>query len=363
MKTKLFTLFFVLASSTGTIFASMQIGDLYYNIDVINKTAEVTCQQQWPSSNYEYLTAVVIPEFIEVNSNTFTVTRIGSSAFHDSFVTSVTIGDSVTSIGSSAFARCSGLTNIEIPNNVTVIENSAFSECYRLTSVTLGNNVTEIGAWVFQNCSSLTNIEIPDSVTVIGDKAFESCTGLTNVTIGSSVTEIGTQAFSGCRGITSITCKAIIPPVCSNLVFSSVDISIPVYVPETSIPTYRRTKQWSSFTNYVALDSISEEAYIEEDYSVQYLDRNYNALHAEIITLHVPVAPIIEGFTFMGWQASGMLEEDGIVLQAIYTANEPSAAPDVVANPANPAQKLIRNGNVYILTDTKTYTIQGQGVK
>ena len=54
---------------------------------------------------------------------------------------------------------------------------------------------------------------------------------------------------------------------------------------------------------------------------------------------------------------------DGITLQAVYQADAPTSAPAVYTNPANPAQKLIKNGNVYILTDDKTYTITGQQVK
>ena len=54
---------------------------------------------------------------------------------------------------------------------------------------------------------------------------------------------------------------------------------------------------------------------------------------------------------------------DTITIQAVYQANTPTNAPAVYTNPANPAQKLIKNGNVYILTDDKTYTITGQQVK
>ena len=55
--------------------------------------------------------------------------------------------------------------------------------------------------------------------------------------------------------------------------------------------------------------------------------------------------------------------KDGIVLKAVYTANEPTEAPQVYVNPANPAQKLIREGQVYVLRDDKLYTIQGQTVR
>ena len=75
-------------------------------------------------------------------------------------VTSVTIGDSVTSIGDYAFSYCTSLT-----------------------SVTIGDSVTSIGNYAFYNCSSLTSVNIPDSVTSIGDYAFYECTSLASLTL------------------------------------------------------------------------------------------------------------------------------------------------------------------------------------
>jgi hypothetical protein len=63
------------------------------------------------------------------------------------------------------------------------------------------------------------------------------------------------------------------------------------------------------------------------------------------------------------WQVLEGSLTDGITIRAVYKADIPSTAPAVYINPANPAQKLIKNGNVYILTDDKTYTITGQSVK
>ncbi|GHU69552.1 hypothetical protein FACS189450_02630 [Spirochaetia bacterium] len=152
---------------------------------------------------------------------------------------SVTIGNSVTSIGDGAFSRFSGLTSVTIGNSV--IGDNAFSECSGLTSVTIGSSVTSIGDGAFSGCSGLTSVIIPNSVTSIGDGAFSSCSNLSAIqvnvsnsaytaidgilfsksgteliaypagkgstayTIGSSVTSIGDSAFSGCIGLTSVT--------------------------------------------------------------------------------------------------------------------------------------------------------------
>ncbi len=143
------------------------------------------------------LTSVTIPN---------SVTSIGASAFSGcTGLTSVTIPDSVTSIGSKAFSGCTGLTSITIPDSVTSIDASAFKGCTGLTSVTIPNSVTSIGSSAFEGCTGLTSITIPNSVTSIGSFAFEGCTGLTSITIPGSVTNIGVSAFSGCKKLKSVT--------------------------------------------------------------------------------------------------------------------------------------------------------------
>jgi len=72
----------------------------------------------------------------------------------------------------------------------------AFFGCSVLTSVTIPDSVTSIGDWAFYCCSGLTSVTIPDSVTYIGSFAFSCCSGLTSVTIPDSVTSIGDCAFN-----------------------------------------------------------------------------------------------------------------------------------------------------------------------
>ena len=111
----------------------------------------------------------------------------------------------VVCIDDAAFRGCSGLTSITIPNSVTTIGNQAFRCCSSLTSVTIPNSVTSIGEGAFADCYGLTSITIPNSVKRIREGAFCRCEGLTYVTIPNSVTTIGNQAFSGCKSLTSVS--------------------------------------------------------------------------------------------------------------------------------------------------------------
>ena len=321
MKTKLFSLMFVIVASIGTICAwdyeNVQIGDLRYNLNETELTAEVT-------GGGNYSSSIVIPENITYEEKTYSVTSIKGWAFSDhrsltsvtipnsvisigddaffgcsslpvigdiryadtylieavdktlssynikegtrfirgeafsgcSNLTSITIPSSVISIGGGAFKNCNSLTSVvwnakkcndfssssstpftsavtsftfgdeveyipaylcyqmsnlasvSIPNSVTSIGNVAFYKCSRLTSVTIPNSVTSIGNQAFYDCYRLTSVDIPNSITSIGGSAFYNCSSLTSVTISNSTTDIGENAFRNCSSLTSIIAPA-----------------------------------------------------------------------------------------------------------------------------------------------------------
>ena len=247
-----------------------QIGDLYYNLDAFNRIAEVTYKSKnWGTYNEDWnITTANIPASVTYINVTYSVTRIGESAFEGcSGLTSVTIPNSVTRIDYRAFSNCTGLTSpvytahifaymptsysgaYTIPDGIESIVGAAFEGCSGLTSVTIPNSVTDIRLNTFCNCTGLTSIDIPNSVTSIGNYAFYGCSGLTSMTIPNSVTSIGYQAFRSCSGLTSVTIKAETPPTLDGSAFSNTYCSI--YVPCNAVNTYKTASEWKNYADRI----------------------------------------------------------------------------------------------------------------
>ena len=182
------------------------------------------------------------------------VTSIGDGAFEGCrSLTIINIPDSVTSVGESAFSGCKALVNrngfviirnvlynyegkaksITIPDNVTSIWDCAFSECSSLTNISIPDSVTSIGDNAFSECESLTSISIPDSVTSIGERAFNDCSSLTSISVPDSVTSIEAPAFTECENLQDFTCpssfakqlQTILPKTKTTIILYIPDIS------------------------------------------------------------------------------------------------------------------------------------------
>ena len=141
------------------------------------------------------------------------VTSVGDNAFSKcTALTSVNIGDGVTSIGKNAFNGCTALTNANIGSGA--IGESAFNGCTSLANVTLGNGVTQIGKNAFIRCAQIPSITIGSGVTSIGSGAFNGCTRLTEAVIQSGT--IGEGAFNGCTSLANVTLGDGVDEICKN---------------------------------------------------------------------------------------------------------------------------------------------------
>ncbi len=277
----------VTSASSSTLFG--------YIFGTSSYTGGTAIKQYYSSSSYK---TYYIPTLLKK------VTIMGGNILDGAFynfggLTSVVIGDNVTSIGKDAFYNCGGLTSVVIGDNVTSIGKNAFYDCDSLTSVVIGDNVTSIGDDAFTGCSSLTSvyitdietwsnisfgsyagghyaanplskgaklylnnelateIEIPNTITEIKAYAFSYCDSLTSVTIPDSVTSIGYCAFNGCSGLTSVEIGDSVTSIssyafgsCSSL--TSVEIGDSV----TSIGNYA-FYNCSNLTNVTIPDSVT----------------------------------------------------------------------------------------------------------
>ena len=149
----------------------------------------------------KYLSNIVIPATYKGGA----VVGIDLQAFYGcTSLASITIPDSVISIGGGAFAGCTSLTSMTIGDSVESIEDSAFQGCTSLASITIPDSVISIGESAFYGCTSLTSVTIGDSVERIENYAFSGCTSLASITIPNSVISIGYYVFYGCTSLTTI---------------------------------------------------------------------------------------------------------------------------------------------------------------
>ena len=265
-------------------------------------------------------------------------------------LTSVTIGESVTSIGEYSFRGCTGLTSVTIPESVTSIGSYAFYGCTGLTSViinsnavvsktysssstlagifgsqvkdyTFGDAVSSIGTYACYNCSNLSSVTVGNNVTDIGDWAFSGCSSLTDFRFGPAMKSIGKEAFSDCTAMTKLYGLAPIPPVCGDQALDDINKwECILVVPEGYTSAYQTAPQWKEFfftegtevEKYTIRIVVNGKVYETE--SIAGLPLNIEDFVTE--------TPTKEGYTFVGWEGlPETMPSHSIEVKAIFTVN------------------------------------------
>lgn len=190
------------------------------------------------------------------------VTSVGHYAFNEcSKIADVVIPNGVTTLGTHAFGYCDGLTVVSLPPSVKTIGWSAFYTCQNLKTVNLSEGVTRIGEYSFADCRKLSVFNIPEGVTEIGQWAFRNCS-FTSLILPSTLTAIQSYAFFDCNKLTSLTCWATTPPGLWGEAFATMNLSVPIYVPSTSVADYQLQEQWNAFTIKAVCSSESDHNFV-----------------------------------------------------------------------------------------------------
>lgn len=155
----------------------------------ISGTGSVSDNSGWLQNAY-LIKGVVVEEGI---------TAIGPRIFELGTFTSVSLPDTLTSLGDGAFSGCAALTSIELSDSVRTVGAQAFSGCVSLKEATLSSALTSLGARAFMDCTSLESITELGEISEIKDSTFSGCLALESVLIPSSVTKIGSGAFRRCE--------------------------------------------------------------------------------------------------------------------------------------------------------------------
>lgn len=201
-----------------------QINGIFYNLNSSSKTAIVTNEKDDVFNGSDiYAGTIMIPKTILYKGKSFEVTEIGKYAFYGSKITSISLPNSIISIGERAFFGCEKLNSIVIPESVTNIDIYAFAECVRISNILIPKNVVSIGEGVFTSCDDLESIEVVNDNTkydsrnncnaIVETQTNTIIAGCKNSIIPNSIEVIGMQSFAGCKKLSSIQ----LPNTVSNI--------------------------------------------------------------------------------------------------------------------------------------------------
>lgn len=152
-------------------------------------------------------------------------------------ITSVSLPDDLTRIGSRAFNGCSNLTTIDLPSSLTSIGSYAFYSA-RFKSLVLPNSVTNIGNEAFCGNSELQSVTLPNNLQTLSNYVFYACYELKSIAIPTSITTIGECALCDCN---DVYMESSTPATITNSSFKS---NVVIHVPCNSVSAYQAAPIW-----------------------------------------------------------------------------------------------------------------------
>ena len=231
--------------------------------------------------------SLVIPETIDIDGKTYTVTEVGSFGFSDSeSLVDVQLPSTLKLLGQQCFDECYHLKSVDIPNgcklesyifygclelekvhlpeDLTLLDEGTFAFCRCLTDVNIPSTLEGISWYAFSGCWKLNGIQLPSTLTSIGKGAFKYCLSLGEISIPETVTTLMAEAFAGCISLE----KANIPgnlTMINEALFDSClvlqNIVIPENVKVIRTAAFRDCKSLRTITIPQQVDIIYQEAF------------------------------------------------------------------------------------------------------
>lgn len=161
------------------------------------------------------------------------------------------IKEGVSSIANNAY-KVTDIVSVSIPESVTSIGNSAFYNCMKLKSLRIPSRVTSYAYELTQNCGVLEDVQLPEGLITIGGYAFKNCYKLPKIVLPSTLQKCDSvQHFTGCGMLKTIIVKATTPPIINGDSFNSTPPEKIIYVPDESVEAYKAASNWANLAENI----------------------------------------------------------------------------------------------------------------
>jgi len=297
----------------------------------------------WVSwTEYVYTDPVIkVPEM----AGGLTVVAIDNNAlYNSSAIQTITLPNTIKSIGSWAFAGDSSLTSINIPESVEYVGESAFNST-GLSSAHVSAKMADWGMSLYQGCFNMQNITFDEDVTVIPERIFFNCEWLKSVTLPESVHKIDIGAFSACDSLAHINFPAKLDTIAFGA-FTEAPLE------EVTFPASLKSIQMRAFSRIAAeyiTSLIMEPAGVLQEEGITGVYDWETETYAPLPKLIVPKGTKALYQADAEWSKFTILEGEETGIERVQRAEK--------------AYKTVRNGQLVIERDGRTFNALGAEIK
>lgn len=263
---------------------------------------------------------VTLPDEVDYNGYTYTVTQIyshlinGSSFTNNETVEYIKLPNSLTELPSRLFYNCTNLKTIVLPSKLETIGVEAFSGCINLELEKLPNSITTIKDYAFYDCKKITLQNLPESLKAINDLAFYNCNNLQIHEIHDDVTQIGVSAFENCCGIETLKLNSQLNFI-AQTAFKGCSGLKEIYSISTTAPSLGK----DAFEDCYNLQTI----YIPSGSKSSYIEKGWPSDKLSSKTVNITTESLDDGVVLKPYNKTLEAEGDGTITWDITKGSLP----------------------------------------